>query len=96
MYDSNFFHDAQLTCTQVSDLLVKSWRPGDDTEYLRNVLQDLLGLKEYFSRMELDAEEVKQGTRPAVPVSVLNLAREAEVIEAIDERISHVEASLRS
>lgn len=96
MYDSNFYHDAQLTCTQATDLILKNWRPNDDAEHLRNVLQDLLDLKDYFSRMELDAEEVKQGTRPAAPGAVLNLAREAEVIEAIDERISRVEASLRS
>ena len=45
MYNSNFYHDAQLTCTQATDLILKNWRPNDDAEHLRKVLQDLLDLR---------------------------------------------------
>ena len=98
MYNSNFYHDAQLTCTQATDLILKNWRPNDDAEHLRNVLQDLLDLKDYFSRMELDAEEaeVKQQAQPAAQAPALDLVREAEALAATDERIRRVEASLRS
>lgn len=97
MYNSNFYHDAQLTCTQATDLILKNWRPNDDAEHLRNVLQDLLDLKDYFSRMELDAEEVEvKQAQPAAQAPVLDLGREAEALAATDERIRRVEASLRS
>ena len=57
MYDAAFFHDARLTCSQVTDLLLKGWTHDDDAEYLRNVLQDLLKLKDYFPAREIEAED---------------------------------------
>lgn len=52
-----FFHDARLACTQAADLILSKWQPGDDAEHLRNVLQDLLELKEYLHAQQIEAED---------------------------------------
>lgn len=94
--DPYFCEQAELTCRSAIRLLIDLWpanyQPGEE---LRETLQGLQGLQDFFTAEAWDAEAQElQERRHAAPS--LDLAQERAKLAAADERIARAEASLQN
>jgi len=52
MQNQDFFQDAQHVCANAIDLLLKSWTDATPAATMRETLQGLNGLKDYFAAQQ--------------------------------------------
>ena len=93
--DHNFCEDAARTCGGAINLIIDLWPARYEAgEELRETLQELSRLRDFFTAATWEGEDLEIRARQAdAAAPVLDLDGELEKLAATDERIAKAEAA---
>lgn len=96
--DTYFCENAAQTCRSAINLIIDLWPAHYEAgEELRETLQGLSGLRDFFTAATWEGEALEIRERQAEAAApVLDLERERAKISATDERIARAEAALQN